>query len=224
MALTMAQLTGRDDSHIAYDEHGVGLAADTWTAFRLLREAAKAEGFDLRIASGFRNFDRQLAIWNGKARGERAVHDDKGEPVAIPLLTDAEKIRAILRYSALPGASRHHWGSDLDVYDAAAMPEGYQLQLVPEEFSAQGMFGPLHCWLESMTGRDSGSGFYRPFTQDRGGVAPERWHLSFQPLAQECWPLLTLDVLADLLAQTEPDLYDTLLAELPAIYQLYLQE
>ena len=29
-------------------------------------------------------------------------------------------------------------------------------------------------------------GFYRPYGQDRGGVAPERWHLSYVPLSSQC--------------------------------------
>ena len=37
----------------------------------------------------------------------------------------------ILEWSALPGASRHHWGSEFDVFDLAALPEGYRVQLLP---------------------------------------------------------------------------------------------
>ena len=29
-------------------------------------------------------------------------------------------------------------------------------------------------------------GFFRPYARDRGGVAPERWHLSYAPLALDC--------------------------------------
>ena len=48
----------------------------------------------------------------------------------------------------LPGASRHHWGHDVDIYDAAAMPEGYQIQLTPEEVEGAGIFAPMHDWLD----------------------------------------------------------------------------
>ncbi len=37
---------------------------------------------------------------------------------------EAERVAAILVWSALPGASRHHWGTDCDVIDAAALPPG----------------------------------------------------------------------------------------------------
>ncbi|NIM47861.1 MAG: D-alanyl-D-alanine carboxypeptidase family protein, partial [Gemmatimonadales bacterium] len=86
-----------------------------------------------------------------------------------------------LRWSALPGASRHHWGTDLDVYDLAARPEGYEVELIPEEVDAGGMFGPLHEWLDGRIAADAAFGFFRPYERDRQGVAPERWHLSYAP-------------------------------------------
>ena len=99
-------------------------------------------------------------------------------------LTERELVFAILRWSALPGASRHHWGTDLDVFDAAARPEGYEIELIPEEVDPGGMFGPLHDWLDEQDrriGRPSGSS--GPYDLDRDGVAPERWHLSCGPVA-----------------------------------------
>ena len=121
MKLGPAQLTGRSDDHLLYVE-GVGLQSDCWRALGALRGKAARKGFDLQVASGFRSFDRQLTIWNGKARGERPVHDDEGLPVNLDRLSPVERVTAILRFSALPGASRHHWGTDVDVFDAAALP------------------------------------------------------------------------------------------------------
>ena len=224
MALTVAQLTGRDDSHITYADSGVGLAAETWQAFTSLREAGAEQGFDLRIASGFRSFVRQLSIWNGKARGNRPVHDDRGEPVSILDLPDVEKIHAIMRYSALPGASRHHWGSDLDVYDAAAMTEGYRVQLVPEEVAEAGIFGPLHAWLDAQIDKGLAEQFYRPYASDRGGVAVERWHLSYRPLACQCMPMLTPAVVEAELANADIALAEVLRQQLPDIFQRYISE
>ncbi len=224
MALTVAQLTGREDSHITYADNGVGLTAETWQAFTTLRKAGAEQGFDLRIASGFRSFARQLSIWNGKACGDRAVHDDLGDPVSIPDLPDVEKIHAILRYSALPGASRHHWGSDLDVYDAAAVPKDYHLQLVPGEVAATGIFGPLHAWLDAQIEEGSAAQFYRPYASDRGGVAVERWHLSYRPLACECIPRLTPALVEAALANADIVLAEVLQEQLPDIFQRYIEE
>ena len=29
-------------------------------------------------------------------------------------------------------------------------------------------------------------GFYRPYARDHGGIAPERWHLSYAPVSASC--------------------------------------
>lgn len=221
MKLSAEQLTGRDESHIAWDD-GVGLLPACHAAIALLRARAAEAGFDLQVASGFRSFERQLGIWNAKAAGERAVHDDANQPVDILALGETERIHAILRYSALPGSSRHHWGTDLDVFDAAAMPGGYQLQLTPEEVADDGMFGPFHAWLDSRIAAGEAEGFYRPYDVDRGGVAVERWHLSYAPVAAGCEARLTEAVLADALDGCGLLLGNRVLAELPALFRRYV--
>ncbi len=197
--LTPAQLTGREESHLVTLDDGHRLHPEVAAAFTLLQADASAAGFELAIASSFRSYERQLAIFNGKACCQRPVHDDRGQAVDMESLGSAARLAAILRFSALPGASRHHWGTDLDVYDGAAMPAGYQLQLSPEEVAPGGIFDPLHSWLDRRMNDAQSHGFYRPYAMDRGGVAVERWHLSFAPVSvgledvldasilQQCW-------------------------------------
>ncbi|MAT95003.1 MAG: peptidase [Halioglobus sp.] len=184
--LTARQLTGQDESHLVTLADGQRLQADAAVAFEALRADARAAGFELAIASAYRSYARQLAIWNGKVAGERPVHDDAGDPVRLAGLSDARKLDAILRFSAIPGTSRHHWGTDLDVYDAGAVPADYRLQLSPVEVAPGGVFDALHCWLDEVIAAGCGHGFFRPYDRDRGGVAPERWHLSFAPLSAAC--------------------------------------
>jgi len=193
--LTPAQLTGLEQTHLVTLVDGHRLQSRAAAALCALQEDARAAGFELAVASAFRSFERQLAIWNGKARGERRVHDDRGRDIDLAGLAPAQRVAAILRYSALPGASRHHWGTDLDVYDAAALPEGYRLQLVPAEVAAGGMFDALHRWLDERMAADATHGFFRPYGVDLGGVAPERWHLSYAPLASACEAALSAQVL-----------------------------
>ena len=119
------------------------LQAEAAAAFAALQGDALAAGFDLAIASSFRSFERQCAIWNGKASGERPVYGDGGDVVELGELAPSDQVHAIMRFSALPGTSRHHWGSDLDVFDAAAVPKGYQLQLSMAEVAGGGRFDPL---------------------------------------------------------------------------------
>jgi LAS superfamily LD-carboxypeptidase LdcB len=146
-----------------------------------LRAAAARAGFDLVPQSAYRDFDRQLKIWNAKFNGEAPVNDESGRPVEAMALTPEKRIDAILVWSALPGASRHHWGTDLDLIDRAAVPPGYRVELLAEEYAASGPFGPLSAWLEANAGR---FGFFRPYRGVLSGVRPEAWHFSFAPLAE----------------------------------------
>jgi LAS superfamily LD-carboxypeptidase LdcB len=185
-ALTSRQLTGLDDGHLVTLADGHRLRDEVAQAFIVLQADARQAGFELTIASSFRSFARQLAIWNGKADGTRAVHDDEGCVVPMTQLSPLEQLHAILRFSAIPGTSRHHWGTDLDVFDAAVLPAQYQLQLSLQEVAPGGLFDPMHRWLDKRMAADASHGFYRPYDKDRGGVAPERWHLSYAPLSVSC--------------------------------------
>ena len=185
-ALNRRQLTGLDETHLVMLADGHRLQSEVARAFTALQSDARNAGFELSIASSFRPFYRQLAIWNGKAAGTRPIHDDQGRPMSIERLSRTEKLHAILRYSAMPGASRHHWGTDLDVYDSAAVPPEYPLQLSPGEVATGGVFDRLHCWLDARLAAGESHGFFRPYGKDRGGVAPERWHLSYAPLSVAC--------------------------------------
>jgi LAS superfamily LD-carboxypeptidase LdcB len=199
---TLDQLTGRSRGHVREVEHASGasrcsLHEDVVGAYQALRAAAAVDGIDLVAFSGFRDFDRQLAIWNGKYRGERPMQDRAGEPLDVHALSPAERVTAILWWSALPGASRHHWGTDFDVMDAAALPAGYKLQVVPAEYQPGGPFARLTAWLDRHM---QAFGFFRPFATDRGGVSPEPWHLSHAPVAASAQSALNVDGLRAVLA------------------------
>jgi LAS superfamily LD-carboxypeptidase LdcB len=146
-----------------------------------LFNAAKKEGFDLAISSTFRSFETQKIIWNEKSQGTRAVLDSNSIPVDLTYKTNVEILFLILRWSAIPGGSRHHWGSDLDIYDHKAVPADYKVQLVPSEYESRGPFYQSSLWLNENMQK---FGFYRPYSQDHGGVAPEPWHLSYRPLSE----------------------------------------
>lgn len=177
----------------------IGLAqAEAGAALRRLRTRAKAEGFNLTVASGYRDYSRQLAIFNAKARAERPVHDDQGRALCRDDFDDRAWLHAILRFSALPGTSRHHWGTDFDLWDAAAVATDYVLSLSPEEYAPTGPFADFTAWLSERIDADDAEGFYRPYDRDRGGVAPEPWHVSFRPSAARMVEAVRTDALVDL--------------------------
>lgn len=220
VSLNPLELTGRAATHIREaPESGARLHADGLDAVNALREASARAGHDLAIVSSFRDFARQSAIWNRKFRGEQAVFDRAGRPLEVASMSGPERVRAILIWSALPGASRHHWGTDFDVYDRAAVPADYRPQLTVEEYIGSGPFARLNEWLAANLGNYS---FFRPYRTDRGGVSPEPWHLSYAPLSVPALQALTLDVLTEAIEGSELEGREHVLAQLPAIYDKYV--
>ena len=225
--LNIAQLTGQSQSHLQAVFPGHFLHRDVVTAYLALVEQAAEEGIALRLASGFRSFDRQLAIWNAKARGERPVAGRHGELVTMAALSEREKVLAILRWSALPGASRHHWGSDMDIWDSAAVAGDYQLQLNPDEYATGGPFASCTHWLDALISRGK-TEFFRPYIGgDAGGntsgVGPEPWHLSFRPLAKICERTLTPEVLYQVIENADICLQRAILENLDEIYSRFIR-
>ena len=196
-ALEPAQLTGRTHTHVRELEGlSCALHPRAAEAFLQLRAAAAREGHQLQPVSAFRDFERQLAIWNAKFLGQRPLLDRDGRPLEAARMSAPQIVHAILQWSALPGASRHHWGTDVDVIDRAALAPDQPLRLTAEGFAPGGPFAPLARWLAHAA---EGYGFYWPYDRDRGGVQPEPWHLSYAPVAVEALEGLTLEVLAEAL-------------------------
>jgi LAS superfamily LD-carboxypeptidase LdcB len=220
--LDALELTGRARTHVV--ELAVPrctLHRDAVEPFLAMRGAALADGIDLEPVSSFRDFDRQLAIWNAKFRGERPVLDREGLALDALALAPPRRIEAILAWSALPGASRHHWGSDIDVIDRAALPSGVALQLVPAEFAAGGPFERLEAWLGAHMHR---FGFFRPYEGARGGVSPEPWHLSFAPVSVAAAERLSVDLLGEALRGPPIEGADAVLAALPELHARFVRD
>jgi LAS superfamily LD-carboxypeptidase LdcB len=230
-----SQLLGYSDNHVVVlpDHNSVKVHLEALKAIQQLMGDARRAGFQLRVASGYRSFERQLLIWNSKCTGKRPVLDNDGKAMDLKTLSVIEKIYAILRWSALPGASRHHWGTDIDIYDAAVMPKNYQLQLHPDEYTGNGLFAPMMAWLAEYLVLESSPRFSRPYLdEDKGGVAPELWHLSYQPIASRYEQQLSLVLVGDFLSSLLPmgsesdtmiEEQATVLEHLPTIYQRYIQ-
>jgi len=214
------ELTGRARSHVVeLQEPRCTLHNRVVGPFLELRAAAARNGIDLVPVSSFRDFQRQQQIWNGKCRGERELLDANGARVDAAALDEDSLVTAILQWSALPGASRHHWGTDMDVIDAAALAPGMTARLEPAEYAPGAVFGPLDRWLEEHAGR---FGFYRPYTTDRGGVRPEPWHLSYAPIAQQAMSAFSIGMLLEALQVEGIDALGAVRNRLPEIVQRYV--
>lgn len=184
-----------------------------------LKDAATAEGFELRIESAYRPFERQLSIWNRKARGELPLLSAEGVPMERPQ-DEEELMYAILTWSALPGASRHHLGTDLDVVDGRACPEGYEVQLTPEECS--GMFAAFHKFLDERFATDGAFGFDRVFVPGRGKIRPEGWHIAHLPTSRKRLEHFSLDTLRSIYEGSDMACKRVVLAHLPQLAEEYI--
>jgi len=197
----------------------MGIHRQMITAFAALQQSAKTAGIALKIASGFRSFERQLLIWNNKFIGNTAIKKANGDTVDISGLTDWQIIEAILLYSALPGASRHHWGCDIDVYAPNLLACGESLQLEPWEYQESGPMAKLSTWLSQHAAK---FGFYLPYDCYRGGVAAEPWHLSFAPLAQQYQATFNLQALQQCLINSDIASKAVIIDNLTTIAQRYI--
>lgn len=217
---TPEQLTGRSREHVVdVAEPPCTLHREVVAPFLAMRTAAREAGLDLLPVSSFRDFDRQLAIWNGKHGGERELRGADGRLLDATSMDEEARVSAILHWSALPGASRHHWGTDFDVIDAAAMPAGYRPQLLPEEYAPGGVFAVLNEWLEANA---ASHGFFRPYGSWRGGVQPEPWHLSHAVVAGEAQRQFSEEVLRAAVESGEVAARATVVRRLPEIVARYV--
>lgn len=214
------ELTGRTRTHIRqFENPRFAAEGQTAAAFFKMKKAALVEGITLHPFSAFRDFNAQLRIWNLKFTGQRPLYARDGMKLEFDSLDAAEIVRNILNWSALPGGSRHHWGSDIDVIDTAAMPDDYQVQLLPEETEKNGVFYRLHCWLDQNMER---FGFFRPYAHYRNGIFPERWHISYFPVSKPAMNALSLDLLEKTIAESEISGKEIIQSMLPEIFKTYI--
>lgn len=147
------------------------LHREALAAFREMRAAAAQDSVRLVIISAFRNFDRQKSIWEAKWRGERLLEGREKADEAFP--NPADRALAILRYSSMPGSSRHHWGTDMD------------LNRLNNEYFESGEGARIYNWLRENAADYGFCQPYSPLGEDRPhGYQEERWHWSYFPLSR----------------------------------------
>jgi LAS superfamily LD-carboxypeptidase LdcB len=217
--ITQAHILGKDESLLVECQNGFRLLPEVCDAFKSMQAAAALDNVDMQIVSSYRGFARQLQIWQNKWSGKATLLDANEKVLDPTSLSDQEKILAILTWSALPGASRHHWGTDLDVYDKKSVEQSqHDFQLVCSEYD-QGPCTRLNHWLNEHATQ---YGFKRPYAEYNGGIAREPWHLSFQQSADKMLALLDEQVLLKNLMQSNISGLDSITAIMPDIYQRFI--
>lgn len=214
------EITGRERTHVVQiNQPRFAAHKETAQAFLEMRAEAQKDGIDLLPFSSFRDYDTQLRIWNYKFIGKKPLYDIDGNKRDYSSLSEAQIIDCILNWSALPGGSRHQWGTEIDVVDGAVMPDGYQPKLLPEEVKEGGLFYPLHCWLNENIKR---FGFFRPYKYYRGGMYPEPWHLSYAPVSEQAIKSVTVELLTEVTQRADILGKELVLKMIPQIYQKHI--
>jgi LAS superfamily LD-carboxypeptidase LdcB len=217
--ITQAHTLGKDESLLIECQNGFRLLPEVCEAFKRMQIAAAQDDVDIQIVSSHRNFERQLQIWQNKWSGKATLLDANENKLDATTLSDIQKIQAILTWSALPGASRHHWGTDLDVYDKKSVEQHqHDFQLVCSEYD-NGPCTQLNNWLNQHATQ---FGFSRPYAEYKGGIAREPWHLSFESSADKMLSLMNEQVLLANLIKSDILGLHSIIANMPDIYQRFV--
>ncbi len=146
--------------------------------FKAMRDKAETDGVSLKIQSSTRNYADQTSIWNLKWNTNRKgnlVRDCNGKFYPTKEMQGANRALEILKWSAMPGASRHHWGTDIDI--CSVEPEDFdEREDVCRDCEEQ------YKWLKEHARTYK---FCQVYSADRsGGYNEEKWHWSYMPLAK----------------------------------------
>ncbi len=148
---------------------GYKLRPDAASAFERLKAAALKDKIQVKVVSSYRNYAHQNSIWERKYNRFRKSG-----------LSPTQAIQKIIDYSTIPGTSRHHWGTDIDLIDGRPKVTGDVL--VPSKFHGTGPFCKFKEWMDVHA---NSFGFYLVYTdrKDRKGFKYEPWHYSYAPLS-----------------------------------------
>ena len=161
-------LTGRGD--LILGGNTFKLQKEVFEAFNKMQQEALKEGISIQIASAYRSFNRQKKIWNRKYR--RYISEG---------LSQQQSIEKIIEYSTIPGTSRHHWGTDIDIIDGAV--KAPKKLLIEENYKKSGVYSKLKVWMDSNSEK---FGFYLVYDQNklRKGFKYEPWHYSYKNISK----------------------------------------
>lgn len=147
------------------------LRKDAYEAFKQMHDAALNDGVKLTIISATRNFESQKGIWEAKWTGARLVDD---QDISKTISDPKQRALKILEYSSMPGSSRHHWGTDVDLND------------LNDAHFQSGEGKKTYEWLRKHA---SEYGFCQPYSPkgpDRPeGYNEEKWHWSYMPVSKK---------------------------------------
>ena len=167
--ISYEELIGKGNPNLYGD--GYQLRKEAHDALLSLKKEALKSDIRIQVVSSYRGYNHQNKIWERKYN--RNIN--KG-------LTPQESINKIIEYSTIPGTSRHHWATDIDIIDInVAQPSSV---LRPSHFEDNGCYRKLKLWMDENA---NAFGFHLVYTnaQNRKGFKYEPWHYSYKPLSSQ---------------------------------------
>jgi len=164
-----ARFTVLNNEHTSASARGGYLRTDVYEAFVKMSVSAAKDDIKLIIISATRNFESQKQIWENKWNGRTLVEGKNLTTIKDP----GARAEIILRFSSMPGTSRHHWGTDMD------------LNSLVNSYFESGHGLKIYQWLQAHAGA---FGFCQPYTSKAGGrtgYEEEKWHWSYYPVSKE---------------------------------------
>ena len=129
-------------------------------AYLELYKNARDEEIELVVISATRPFNHQKSIWDRKWNRTKYMG-----------WQDIDKARDILNFSSMPGTSRHHWGTDLD------------LNALENSYFETKDGKKVYDFLERCGGELGFVQVYTDKAKGRTGYEEEKWHWSYMPVS-----------------------------------------
>jgi len=167
-AFTTAELIGKGNPTMV--GNGYKLLPEVAKQLELMKADALKAGFKIQVISSYRNYTYQNGIWERKYKANQAKK-----------IAAKENIEKIIEYSTIPGTSRHHWGTDLDIIDGTrGIPAD---PLNEKHFNEGGSMHKFKLWLDENASK---YGFYLVYTDNsaRKGFKYEPWHFTYKAISE----------------------------------------
>lgn len=139
------------------------LLNEVYQSYFKMYTAAKKDGVQLKIISAARTFEEQSWIW-----------EDKWKKNKIKYPVESDLSAYIMQYSAMPGTSRHHWGTEVD------------LNSTSDSYFATATGKKVYDWLQLHASQYGFCQTYDSKGMSRStGYNEEKWHWSYFPISDQ---------------------------------------
>ncbi len=139
------------------------LQVKVYDALQKMIVAASKKNIKIDVVSAYRSFDHQNRLW--KTKYEKFINRGYSVKGAV---------YKIIEYTAIPGTSRHHWGTEVDLRDSSKRNTKYLKSDSNSKYQK---------WMQENAHK---FGFYLAYTDNkfRKGYNYESWHYSYREISK----------------------------------------